>query len=732
MAFRTILGTIVNPNTGLPWDGGRVKVTLVRRFASGTIFPQNTRTYTCDENGYVEFQVAVPDGGALSALYRVIYPDNTECLEWIAADDVALNLADFQCMSQGEVVGATNNDPVLLRLAAIEAILACLNLKPATDGQVLVFRIATGVYSPEDFSGGGLTLPNGTNNGDILIWQVSGGQYVAASFPIPNGSNDGDVPLWDGDSSSWTTGPPPVGLPTGTNGQIIRNDSGTWIATDFPIPDGTNDDDVPFWNSGAWDAGPIANIFPDGTNTGDVWTWNGTTWVAQAASGGGGGTAVPPGTRDRNILQWSQSLAAWVESNWPLYVVDGARDGWIMTFSEAMDDWVGGAPPPVATADQYFVSNNVVSGGIIPLAIFEQRGPNNASGGAAQVNTWLKRDINTVVHLSARGISLDNDAIFTLPEGVYFIKCKAMGYRVNRHFCGLFNEDTSEIVYFGFSAYSDSSNFVGTTSSLETVINVSSTTRFSLRHRFQDRLDAGVHAQGSAAYIGGVGSMPRDQEMFANIVISGTISDENFSGLLFATDFESLDSSGGLTDAVSGNALTPVGTISLPATGVNGNAATIDSSNYLVGGHSLRQVSFPSSQFSILFFIQLSSGTATIGQMQDDAGIFDWKLQVSASQVIFDMGSERRTLNVAMTGTKHVAFCWVKGFPYLYIDGVLMNWTSSLNAGDGELRAHSDRNFIIGGTSSGTFDIDELRMFDSFAPNGTVAHWYNSGSGRTL
>jgi len=60
--------------------------------------------------------------------------------------------------------------------------------------------------------GGGSNIPDGTNDGDIPIWNETKNEWETGPNPgavIPDGNDPGDVPIWNG--TEWTTGTPPGG-----------------------------------------------------------------------------------------------------------------------------------------------------------------------------------------------------------------------------------------------------------------------------------------------------------------------------------------------------------------------------------------------------------------------------------------------------------------------------------------------------------------------------------------
>lgn len=85
---------------------------------------------------------------------------------------------------------------------------------------------------------GGSNIPDGNNNGDILIWNGTTWVAVANTFgtDLPDGTNQNDILVWDTATQTWIVGPYPTGggggnLPAGTQGQTLWYNGGTWQAT---------------------------------------------------------------------------------------------------------------------------------------------------------------------------------------------------------------------------------------------------------------------------------------------------------------------------------------------------------------------------------------------------------------------------------------------------------------------------------------------------------------------
>ena len=94
-----------------------------------------------------------------------------------------------------------------------------------------------------------LALPAGSADGDILVWDATVGEWVAAEPPeqegsvVPAGTADGQILKWSAANSEWQAVAPPQDLgadvPTGDNeGDIISWDAtaGEWVAVPAPEP----------------------------------------------------------------------------------------------------------------------------------------------------------------------------------------------------------------------------------------------------------------------------------------------------------------------------------------------------------------------------------------------------------------------------------------------------------------------------------------------------------------
>jgi len=115
-------------------------------------------------------------------------------------------------------------------------------------GMALRLRQGSGVWFAqwEDLE---LSVPPGTNAGDVLVWDAQASAWVAAEPPevegstVPAGTADGQILKWSAANSEWQAVAPPQDLgadvPMGDNeGDIICWDAtaGEWVAVPAPEP----------------------------------------------------------------------------------------------------------------------------------------------------------------------------------------------------------------------------------------------------------------------------------------------------------------------------------------------------------------------------------------------------------------------------------------------------------------------------------------------------------------
>lgn len=114
--------------------------------------------------------------------------------------------------------------------------------------------------------------------------------------------------------------------------------------------------------------------------------------------------------------------------------------------------------------------------------------PSGTDGGTFTKNTWQQRTLNTLQSNTIAGASLASNRI-TLPEGMYFIRARAIGFNVNRHQIVLngVSGDTGTLMV-GSSANTNNADTsstapVGTDSTINGVLFLSQTTTFEILHQ---------------------------------------------------------------------------------------------------------------------------------------------------------------------------------------------------------------------------------------------------------
>lgn len=82
------------------------------------------------------------------------------------------------------------------------------------------------------------------------------------------------------------------------------------------------------------------------------------------------------------------------------------------------------------------------------LIVEDQKAAGTHAGTPSAINTWLDRDINTIVRNDITGASLSSNVI-TLPSGTYYLECWATTFVVGMSRMRLYDTTTSTMILQG-------------------------------------------------------------------------------------------------------------------------------------------------------------------------------------------------------------------------------------------------------------------------------------------
>jgi len=135
-------------------------------------------------------------------------------------------------------------------------------------------------------------------------------------------------------------------------------------------------------------------------------------------------------------------------------------------------------------------------GGDLALLRQVQLQNKNGAGGTPVVNTWTKRNINTIVIGAPWLYSLNTTAsAFGLAPGTYDLQASAAAHRTNVSRIGLFRESDNTLIQAGLAGYTqDNATYNNDTiySTLFHRFTLTTNTEFSIRHWITDNTAAGL------------------------------------------------------------------------------------------------------------------------------------------------------------------------------------------------------------------------------------------------
>lgn len=129
------------------------------------------------------------------------------------------------------------------------------------------------------------------------------------------------------------------------------------------------------------------------------------------------------------------------------------------------------------------ITNVVVSGIDLDMAIFADQKAQNTVSGTFTSGAWQTRDLNTISYEKDTDswFSLASDQ-FTLTAGKYLVEASAPAFNVSRHKARIQNITDTSTEILGQSQYS-AGNAVQSNSDCFGVIDISATKTFELQHR---------------------------------------------------------------------------------------------------------------------------------------------------------------------------------------------------------------------------------------------------------
>lgn len=179
---------------------------------------------------------------------------------------------------------------------------------------------------------------------------------------------------------------------------------------------------------------------------------------------------------------------------------DGSYLSWV--YAQANNEWNTISGTVELEVGEYFYFNRGVAssreGGItlearpkeatflaavpVPLvAKITGEKPSGTEGGTFTSGAWQTREL-TNTYGDTSFVSLSSNQ-FTLPKGKYIIEASAPVYRVQRHRTAIYNVTDSTYEAYGTTEIAWDGDTTGNRSFVETVIDISATKTFELRHR---------------------------------------------------------------------------------------------------------------------------------------------------------------------------------------------------------------------------------------------------------
>jgi hypothetical protein len=112
------------------------------------------------------------------------------------------------------------------------------------------------------------------------------------------------------------------------------------------------------------------------------------------------------------------------------------------------------------------------------VALLKDVKPPGTNGGTFQSNTWIMRELNTLIG-DVNFVILDNSQ-FTITEGTYNVRVSAPACNVQNHQIKLYNSTTSSDIEYGTSEFAASE--VISNSTLNTILKLTESNTFEIQH----------------------------------------------------------------------------------------------------------------------------------------------------------------------------------------------------------------------------------------------------------
>lgn len=148
---------------------------------------------------------------------------------------------------------------------------------------------------------------------------------------------------------------------------------------------------------------------------------------------------------------------------------------------------------PVGAENQILTSNsnnlcglqwtdlNTITPSTTEVYIIKDIKSTGSNGGNVTANTWITRDLNNLVSMNGKNVSLSSNQ-FTIQPGKYLLECFAPAIRVEDHKAILYNITDSTTDSVGTSEYTNDNDLTGNSSKIYHIFNIDNAKTYEIRH----------------------------------------------------------------------------------------------------------------------------------------------------------------------------------------------------------------------------------------------------------